>query len=124
MKFLKEFLTINLIVLLVIVLSNLLNFRICLIYNIFHIPCSGCGITRATYFLLKGNIHESLKYSIMPIIIIPLYSIIIVWNVLDLIKKTDTFNSFTKRYKKVLIIITTIITIVIWIMNINNPFLY
>ena len=124
MKNLKEFCIINLIVLFVVMLSNLFNFRICLFYNIFHIPCSGCGITRAMYLLIKGKIYESFQYSIMPIVIIPLYLILIIWNLLDVKRKTDTFTQFTKKYKKILILIATILTISIWIININNPLLY
>lgn len=44
---------------------NVFNIRICPIFNIFHIPCPGCGMTRALILILKGDIVESFKYNIL-----------------------------------------------------------
>lgn len=124
MKKLKEFLIINLIVFIIIVLSGLLNFRICLIYNIFKIPCPGCGMTRALFALLNGNILESLRYNFLFAIVLLFYIIFIIWNFLDYKFKKNTFLQFTNKYKYVIFVFSLILVIVQWIINLNNPLIY
>jgi hypothetical protein len=37
------------------------------------IPCPGCGLTRATYFLMRGDVHTSLTYhAFAPVVLIGL----------------------------------------------------
>ena len=113
MKYLKNFIFINLIVLFFVILSSLFNFRICLIYNIFKIPCPGCGISRAFILFFKGDFLGSLQYNMLLPIILILYLIIIVWNIIDY------------KLKKIpIIILFSILTIIQWVININNPLLY
>lgn len=124
MKYLKEVFKVSLIVLFCIILSNLFNVRICIFYNIFHIPCPGCGTTRAAELLLRGQLYNSIKYSILPIILLALILIVSIWSLVDYKTKEKTLIEFTEKNKKILIIIAIIITIVLWIINIRNPLLY
>lgn len=100
------------------------NIRICLFYKIFHIPCSGCGGSRAIILLLKGNVLESLKYNILPLIILIIMAIIIFWKIIDYLTNKKTFQKFVNNYKEILILGSIILTIISWIKNINNPLLY
>ena len=124
MKYLKNFIFINLIVLFFVILSSLFNFRICLIYNIFKIPCPGCGISRAFILFFKGDFLGSLQYNMLLPIILILYLIIIVWNIIDYKLKKNSFMKFTNKYKIPIIILFSILTIIQWVININNPLLY
>lgn len=124
MKRFYEILKINLIILFFIILSNLFNFRICLIYNLFHIPCPGCGATRASYLLLTGNFVESIKYSLLPLILIIILLILFIWSLIDYITKKYTLKSYIIKNKKIFIIISVFLTIMLWIRNIYNSYLY
>ena len=124
MIFLKELLIISLIVLFIVVLSNLFDLRVCLLYNLFHIPCPGCGGTRALELLIQGKVHKSVEYNIIPIIMIILGFFLSVWSLIDYKTKRKTLKTFLEKNKMFLIIISIIFTIVIWIINIKNPLLY
>ena len=124
MKFLLDYFLIGLIVLVVIILSSFINFRICVIYNLFHFPCPGCGMTRSFILLLKGQFEAALRYNfILPIVLIVCVTIII-WNTVDYKLKKHTFQDFTQRYKIIIIIVAVILTLIQWIINLNNPLLY
>ena len=124
MIFLKELLIISLIVLFIVVLSNLFDLRVCLLYNLFRIPCPGCGGTRALELLIQGKVHKSVEYNIIPIIMIILGFFLSVWSLIDYKTKRKTLKTFLEKNKMFLIIISIIFTIVIWIINIKNPLLY
>ena len=89
---------------------------------IFHIPCPGCGITRATIMFLRGNVLQALAFnpnvifSIMFIFLVPTFLIF------DAIKrKTYTLKAFVwgDNLVKNKIILTLIIAfeIIVWIHN-------
>ena len=50
---------------------------LCFFKNTFGMPCPGCGITRATYYLSQGDIAKVLYYNPLIFLVIP-YSIVIV----------------------------------------------
>lgn len=111
------------VVLLVLIL-NLLNIRVCIIYNVFHIPCPGCGCTRAVIELLKGNVIQSINYNPLPIIIGIVCVILLIWKCKDIIEQKNTLKKFIEINKNIILLICIVITIIIWIININNPLLY
>ncbi len=111
------------IVLLILIL-NLFNIRICFIYNLFHIPCPGCGCTRAFIELLKGNINKSIEYNPLPLLLAIICVIIVLWNIIDYIRKEQTFKLFVKKYQKIIILLSIILTIIVWVINLRNPLLY
>ena len=51
------------LVIIYIVLAELVFGKTCPINILFNIDCPGCGLTRATIALLKGNIRESFTYN-------------------------------------------------------------
>ena len=52
-----------LIVIVYMVVMELIFHKTCIIQVLFHVDCPGCGLTRATISLLKGNIKEALHYN-------------------------------------------------------------
>lgn len=43
-------------------LLGLLPFTTCLVKLLFHVPCPGCGMTRASLALLRGDLRASLAW--------------------------------------------------------------
>lgn len=98
-----------------------INFRICLFYNIFKIPCPSCGMTRAITEIIKGNILESFRYNILAF---PLIIIILSLVLFSLFNKEEELFKLANQHKTFLITITALILIITLVININNPLLY
>ena len=46
---------------------NYFNIRICPFYNLFKIPCPGCGLTRSMLALFRLDIKESINANVLGI---------------------------------------------------------
>ena len=116
-KYIVKFIVTNLILLVTIYLLYKSNIRICFVYNVFKIPCAGCGLTRSVINLIKGNIKESLSYNILTI---PLILFYIIYLISIIFNKKEIFV----KYKKIIIILSIIMFVISGLKNIMNPLLY
>ena len=117
---LKEFFYFNIILIILIIITYFFKIRICIFYNIFKIPCVGCGLSRGVISILKFDILSAIRYNFLSIIIFFLYILVILWCIYDKIKKVDTQQQFITKNKKVIIILAIILVVIGWIVNINN----
>ena len=124
----KENFKIFVFVLLVILIINFLNIRVCVFYNIFRIPYPACGMTRAFNRIFMLKVKESFDYNLLGV---PLFIIInsyLIINFYSIIKNTDQINiyfeDFFQKYRTALIIVSAVIVMLNWIRNLYNPLLY
>ncbi len=108
------------LVLLITSVGYIFNFRVCLFYNLFKMPCPACGLTRAFILLFNFKFKKSLSYNILPIFII----IFLILFITDLVMIKKNKESFLNKHKILFIIIATLLIIISWIINLNNPLLY
>lgn len=111
----------TMIALAVIMWAYLTNFDLCFIHRLFHIPCAGCGFTRAFVNLLKLNISDCIKYNIL---CIPIVFMGIIYITLCLFNKKELVDNFLYRHKVIIITIATILMVLSFVRNLNNPLLY
>ena len=94
--------------------AQLLTGYMCPFKILFHVDCPGCGLTRATIALFKGNIYESLQYN---------YTCIF-WLITFVLFVVDRyFKSLKIKPFPTLFIITCLITFVRYILIVvfNEP---
>jgi hypothetical protein len=92
-----------------------LNIRICPVYFLFHVPCPGCGLTRAMLALAQGNLRLSLQYN-------PAFIPLLLFGLAFLF--SSRFRSFLKRHEKTAIVTAVILTVLLEVHNLQNPLLY
>ncbi|MFA7514649.1 MAG: DUF2752 domain-containing protein, partial [Bacilli bacterium] len=88
------------------------------------IPCPSCGLTRAVLCILKIKIVGSFKYNIIAIPVILLILFLLIGYLKDFLSKNQCFFLFLSKYRKFFIFSTSILMLLSWIVNINNPLLY
>lgn len=66
----------------------------------------------------------SLKYNILTIPLILLYTINSIWYLIDCIRNKNTLKRFIEKYKKHIIIVAIILFSISLIKNLNNSLLY
>ncbi len=92
---------------------------ICLFKIITGIPCSGCGMGRATLALIRGDLSGSFSYNILGIPFNICIAISIFWLIVDLVKRRDTFfKTINQPVKYYYLIPFFILTVISWIINI------
>ena len=68
----------------------------CPIYELTHLYCPGCGITRMIISLVKGNFYQAFRYNPLLFILIPF----VVWYFLDvIIASKRKKNPFLERFE-------------------------
>lgn len=121
-KKILKYIIINVLILIIIYLCYLTDKRICLIYNLFKVPCPGCGLTRAIFCFFKGDILGSLQYNLMGILLVLSYIACFIWKIIDIINGKDTLGE--KLNNKKVIAICIIIFIISYARNLTNSLLY
>ena len=101
--------------------ASFLNIRVCPFFNIFNIPCPGCGLTRSLKCIFNFKFIESFKYNILGL---PLTILVSFYIISYILKKTKKIDAIMLKYKFIIITIIIIVTIISWIININNGLLY
>lgn len=89
-----------------------------------HIPCPGCGMTRATISFIQGNILQAIRFNPNSIILIPLLMIGIFCLIIDiLLKRTYTYKFYhliNKIFEKTFILYPFLfIEFLVWLRNMS-----
>lgn len=100
---------------------NYLNIIVCPFYNIIHIPCPGCGLSRAFNEILHLNFYASIQYNILGL---PILLFVVFYLIATILGSEHYIKSFLLKHKKIVIFFIALICIVVEIINIRNPLLY
>ena len=99
----------------------MLDIRICPFFNLLHIPCPACGLTRAFVLFAQGRFIESIQYNIL---VIPIILGFVIYGIILLINKKQEFDEFLLKHQKLFICLAFVLMIITEFININNDLLY
>lgn len=108
----------------IIYLFYIKNIRFCLVYNLFHIPCAGCGLTRSIISLFQLDVINSIRYNMLGIPIVAIFVICNIWYLMDIITKRNTLETFMQKHIKEIITVTILFFLISTYKNIFNQLLY
>ncbi len=86
--------------------------ELCLLKKITHIPCPTCGVTRSCLNILKGNFLAAFLFN--PLIFLAGFIFLIIATIKILFARSLKIN-LTKKEKKIIWVILTILFVVNWI---------
>ncbi|MDD4576477.1 MAG: DUF2752 domain-containing protein [Bacteroidales bacterium] len=69
----------------------------CVYKNLTGYPCPGCGMTRSTISLFKGNIIDSFFYNPLAIVVNIMVLVAFVWMIVDLAQNKVRFEPFIRK---------------------------
>lgn len=89
----------------------------CPLKKILHIPCLGCGMTRAVFAIFHGNILGSFRYNLMafPLVIISMISV--PFFVIDIVQNQTTYINKIDQMVQKHAVFVFVLVIVVWLFN-------
>ena len=89
---------------------------VCTMKRVFGVGCPTCGMTRALHFLLRGNLHESLRYHPL---LIPCSSIAAVLWLTDYRRRTRGLAGISPRVSLIFVIAGMLALIGFWVYRLS-----
>lgn len=75
------------------VVAFALKIPLCPVAIVTRQPCPGCGLTRATFALAQGHIHEAVHFHPLVFIVTPIVSVMFAYNAFSYVKSGVWFAS-------------------------------
>jgi hypothetical protein len=101
-----------------------LHLTVCPTKLVWHVPCPGCGLTRASSLLLEGNFADAIKMNPNIIIVAPAAILFpIVYVVLFHMKRKNmdlSFPKLPKQIQSILLCTLLVAELFVWGYNIYN----
>jgi hypothetical protein len=72
--------------------------RLCLVATLFHVPCPGCGMTRAALALLHGDVARAFALHPLSIVLVPFVGTILVRQVGSYIRTGNAWSHRLPRW--------------------------
>jgi len=103
------------------------DFPLCPLASTFGIPCPGCGLTRATLALLRGDIHAALRFHPLVWLLAPLFVVAMVATFIELVRAPETQRAerrpwLSARATSLLAASALVLTLAVWLLRFAGQF--
>lgn len=96
------------------------DFPLCPVAGTFGVPCPGCGLTRATLALLRGDVHAAFQFHPLVWLLGPLFVGFVAVAVLELVREPARARrppriSWSSRGVSVIAIFVLVVSLSVWL---------
>ena len=99
-------------------------FRLCLLRDLFGIPCPGCGMTRAFLFLAHGDIRSAMELNVNCLLVFSLVVLFWLHSAFNVLTHNEIKAQLTRSESISLVTLAVIAAASGWIYNLQmNPWL-
>jgi hypothetical protein len=67
--------------------------RLCLVATLFHVPCPGCGLTRAAFAMARGDLGGAFALHPMSLFLVPLLAVVVSAHALRYVRTGSAWNA-------------------------------
>ena len=91
--------------------------KLCLVARVFHVPCPGCGLTRATLAIARGDVMRALTLHPLSIVLVPVVGFVCAAHALRYVRTGSPWSRMTgrSRYAEGALATLALLLIAVWI---------
>jgi hypothetical protein len=97
--------------------------KLCLVAAVFHVPCPGCGLTRAAFALARGDLGAAYSLHPMSLVVIPFVTIVIGAHAVKYVRTGRAWtDARLSRATELLFAATALLLVAVWVARLYGFF--
>jgi hypothetical protein len=89
--------------------------RLCLVASLFHVPCPGCGMTRAALALLRGDFGRAFSFHPLAIVLVPFVGAIFARQIMCYVRTGNAWSKPLPRWIEPVAAGLVVLLVGVWI---------
>jgi hypothetical protein len=97
--------------------------KLCLVATLLHVPCPGCGLTRAAFAMARGDVARAFAFHPLAIVLVPVVLFIAGAQALDFVRTGSAWSRGGRgRWTEVLLAALAVLLVVVWVARLCGAF--
>lgn len=97
--------------------------KLCLVAALLHVPCPGCGLTRAAFAMARGDVSRAVAFHPLSIVVIPIVASILAVQAFSYVRTGSAWSAGRiGKWTEVLLAATALLLVVVWIARLCGAF--
>lgn len=101
-----------------------LKLPVCPFAAITHHPCPGCGLTRATVALLRGDVHAALHFHPLVVVVSPILAVVVTAHAVSYVRRgrAAVLDGLPPLWATALVSLLAVVLVAVWIARFFGAF--
>jgi hypothetical protein len=98
--------------------------RLCLVATFLHVPCPGCGLTRAAFAMMRGDFRRAFELHPLSWLVVPLLALIVVGHAVGYVRTGRAWAAAARvsRWSEAAMAIVALLLVAVWIARFCGSF--